>query len=82
VHVHQDRLLLGTLPAAHEGSLDVFIPVISSQEKANSAKDHFGVSDMRVVVPKKAGIRWDSQPALAQHCEAAKCGNGIGVEMN
>jgi hypothetical protein len=30
VHVHQDPLLLGTLPAALEGSLDIFNPMMAS----------------------------------------------------
>jgi hypothetical protein len=59
VHVHQDPLLLGTLPAALEGSLDVFIAVIASQGKADPAKDHFRVSSGRIVVLEKAGIRQD-----------------------
>jgi hypothetical protein len=82
VHVHQDPLLLGTLPAALEGSLDIFIPVIALQGKADPTKDHLVVSGRRVVIPEKADIQWDSQPALTQHYEAAKCGNGVGVEMN
>jgi hypothetical protein len=64
VHVHQDPLLLDTLPAALEGSLDVSIPVIVSQGKVDPAKDRFGVLGMRVVVPENASIRWDSQPVL------------------
>jgi hypothetical protein len=82
VHVRQDSLLLGTLLAALEGSLDVFIPVIALQGKANPTEDRLGVSGRRVVIPEKAGIRWDSQPALTQHYEAAKCENSVGVEMN
>jgi hypothetical protein len=82
VHVHQDPPLLSTLLAALEGSLDIFIPVIMSQEKANPTEDHLGVSGRRVVVPEKAGIQWDSQPTLAQHYEASKCGNDVGVEIN
>jgi hypothetical protein len=65
MHVHKDPLLLGTLPAALEGSLDVFIPVFASQEKADPTKDCLGVSGKRVVVSEKAGIQRDSQPALA-----------------
>jgi hypothetical protein len=65
MHVHKDPLLLGTLPAALEGSLDVFILVFASQEKADPTKDCLGVSGKRVVVPEKAGIQRDSQPALA-----------------
>jgi hypothetical protein len=60
VHVHLDPLLLDTLPATLEGSLDVFIPAIVSQGKANPAKDNFGVSSRRVVVLEKFGVRWDS----------------------
>jgi hypothetical protein len=82
VHVHQDPLLLGTLPAALEGSLDVFIHVYPSQGKADLNEDCLGVSGKRVVVPEKAGIRRDSQPVLAQHYKAAKCRNSIGIEMN
>jgi hypothetical protein len=74
--------LHGTLQATLEGSLDVFIPAIASKEKADPAKYHLGVLGRRVVVPEKAGIRWSLQPALAQHYEAAKCGNDVGVEMN
>jgi hypothetical protein len=67
MHVHKNPLLLGTLPAALEGSLDIFIPVFASQGKANPVEDYLGVSGMRVVVPEKVGIRRDSQLALAQH---------------
>jgi hypothetical protein len=81
-HIHQDPLLLGTLPAALEGSFDVLIPTIMSQGKADHAEDCLGISGGRVVILEKASIRWDSQPALAQHYEAAKCKNNIGVEMN
>jgi hypothetical protein len=59
VHVHQDPLLLYTLLTSFEGSLDVFIPAITLQGKADPAKNHFGVSDRRVVVPEKAGIQRD-----------------------
>jgi hypothetical protein len=55
---------MGTLPAALEGSLDVFIPALASQGKADPTKDYLGVSGRRVVVPEKAGIRRDSQSAL------------------
>jgi hypothetical protein len=81
MHVHKDLLLLGTLPAALEGSPDVFTPVFASQGKADPAKDFLGLSGRRVVVPEKADIRRDSQPALVQHYEAAKCRNNIGIEM-
>jgi hypothetical protein len=73
---------LGTLPAAFEGGLDVFIPAVASQGKADPAEDCLSVSDRRIIVPEKASIRRDSQPALAQHYEAAKCRDDVGVEMN
>jgi hypothetical protein len=60
MHVHKDPLLLGTLPAALKGSLDVFIPVFVSQGKFDPTKDCLGVSGSRVVVPEKADIRRDS----------------------
>jgi hypothetical protein len=82
MHVHKDPLLLGTLTAALEGSLDVFIPAFASQGKTDPTEDCLGVSGRRVVVPEKAGIQRDSQSALAQHYEAAKCRNSVGVEMN
>jgi hypothetical protein len=82
MHVHKDPLLLDTLPAALEGSLNVFIPAFASQEKADPAEDCLGVSGRRVVVSEKAGIRRDFQAALAQHYEAAKCRNNVGIEMN
>jgi hypothetical protein len=82
IHVNKNPLLLGTLPAALEGSLDVFIPMFASQGKADPAEDCLGVSGRRVVVPEKAGIQRDFQPALSQHYEAAKCRNDISVEMN
>jgi hypothetical protein len=82
VHVHQDPPLLGTLPTALEDRFDVFIPMITSQGKADPTEDHLGVSGRRVIVPEKAGFQWDSQPALAQHYEVAKCRNNVGVEMN
>jgi hypothetical protein len=37
---------------------------------------------MRVVILEKAGIQRDSQLALAQHYEVAKCRNNVGVEVN
>jgi hypothetical protein len=82
MHVHKNPPLLGTLPATLEGSLDVFIPAFVSQGKADPAEDCLGVSGRRVVVLEKAGIWRDSQPALAQHYEAAKCRNSLGVEVN
>jgi hypothetical protein len=82
MHVHKDPLLLSTLPAAIEGSLDIFIPVFASQEKADPVEDCLGVSGRRVVVPEKVAIQRDSQLALSQYYEAAKCRNNVGVEMN
>jgi hypothetical protein len=82
MHIYKNPLLLGTLPAALEGGLDVFIPAVASQGKVDPVEDYLGVSARRIIVPEKASIRRDSQPALAQHYEAAKCQNGIGVEMN
>jgi hypothetical protein len=55
---------------------------MQSQGKADPTEDRLGISGRRVVVPEKADIRWDSQLALTQHYEAAKCGNNVGVEMN
>jgi hypothetical protein len=52
MHVHKNPPLLGTLPAALEGSLDVFIPTLASQGKADPTEDCLGVSGRRVVVPK------------------------------
>jgi hypothetical protein len=60
VHAHQDPLLLGTLLAALEGSLDVLIPVIASQGKANPAEDRLGVLGRRVVIAEMVVILWDS----------------------
>jgi hypothetical protein len=60
MHAHQDPLLLGTLPAALEGSLDVLIPVIASQGKVNPAEDRLGVSGRRVVIAEMVVILWDS----------------------
>jgi hypothetical protein len=82
MYVHKNPPLLGTLLATLEGSLNVFIPALTSQGKADPAEDCLGVSGRRVVVPEKAGIRRDSQPALTQHYEATKCRNDIGVEVN
>jgi hypothetical protein len=82
MHVHKIPLLLGTLPATLEGSLDVFIPAFVSQGKADPAKDCLGVSGRRVVVPEKTGIQRDSQPTLTQHYEAARCRNSVSVEVN
>jgi hypothetical protein len=56
MHIHKNPLLLGTLPASLEGGLDVFIPVVASQEKADPTEDCFGVSGRRIIVPEKASI--------------------------
>jgi hypothetical protein len=56
MHVHKDPPLLGTLPVALEGNIDVFIPTLASQGKADPVEDCLGVSGRRVVVPEKAGI--------------------------
>jgi hypothetical protein len=53
MHVHKNPPLVGTLPAALEGSLDVFIPMFMSQEKAEPVEDCRGVSGKRVVVQKR-----------------------------
>jgi hypothetical protein len=82
MHIHKNPLLLGTLPASLEGGLDVFIPVVASQGKADPTEDCFGVSGRRIIVPEKASIWRDSQPTLAQHYEAVKCRDDVGVEMN
>jgi hypothetical protein len=82
MHVHKNPPLLGTLPTALEGRLDIFIPALESQGKVDPAKDCLGVSGRRVVIPEKAGIQRNSQPALTQHYEAAKCRNGVVVEVN
>jgi hypothetical protein len=82
MHIHKNSLLLGTLPATLEGGLDVSIPAVASQGKTDPAEDCLGVSGKRIIVPEKTSIRWDSQPALTQHYEAAKWRNSIEVEMN
>jgi hypothetical protein len=41
-----------------------------------------GVSGRIIIVPEKAIIQRDSQLVVAQHYDAAKCRNGVGVEMN
>jgi hypothetical protein len=81
MHVHKNPPLLGTLPAALKGSLDVFIPVLASHGKADPTEDCLSVSVKRVVVLEKAGIQRNSQP-LTQHYKAAKCRNNVGVEVN
>jgi hypothetical protein len=73
MHIYKNPLMLGTLPVALEGGLDVFIPAVASQGKADPVKDCLGVSGMRIIVLEKASIWRDSQLALAQHYEAAKC---------
>jgi hypothetical protein len=82
MYIYKNPLLLGAFPAALESGLDVSIPAVASQRKADPTKDCLGVSDRRIIVPEKASIRRDSQPALAQHYKAAKCQNGVGVEMH
>jgi hypothetical protein len=82
MHVYKNPPLLGTLPAALEGSLDVFFPALVSQGKADPTEDCLAVSGKRVVVPEKAGIRRNSEPAFTQHYEVVKCRNDIGVEVN
>jgi hypothetical protein len=82
VLVHKNPPLLGTLPAAFEGSLDIFIPTLATQGKADPAEDGLGVSGRRVIIPEKAGIRRESQPTLTQHYKATKCRNDVGVEVN
>jgi hypothetical protein len=56
--------MLGTLPAALEGSIDVFIPTLASQGKVDPVEDYLGVSGRRVIVSEKAGIWKNSQPSL------------------
>jgi hypothetical protein len=82
MHIHKIPLLLSTLPVALEGGLDVFIPAVASQRKADPTENYLGVSGRRIIVPGKASIQRDFQPALTQHYEAAKCRDIIGVEMN
>jgi hypothetical protein len=82
MHIHKNPLLPGTLPAALEGGLDVFILAVASQGKVDPTENCLGVSSRRIIVPEKASIWRDSQLALTQHYEAAKCQNGDGVEMN
>jgi hypothetical protein len=63
MHIYQNPLLLDTFPAALEGGLDVFIPTVASQRKADPAKDCIGESGRRIIVLEKASIRRDSQPS-------------------
>jgi hypothetical protein len=81
MHIYKNPLLLDTFPAALEGGLDVFIPAVASERKADPTKDCLGVSGRRIIVLEKASIRRDSKPALTQHYETAKRWNDIGVEM-
>jgi hypothetical protein len=71
MHIYQNPLLLGTLPTTLESGLDVFIPAVASQGKADPTKDCLGVSGRRIIVPEKASIWKDSHPALAQHYKTA-----------
>jgi hypothetical protein len=73
MHIHKNPFLLGTLPTALEGGIDIFIHTVASQGKIDPAENCFGVSGRRIIVTEKANIRRDSQPALAQHYEVAKC---------
>jgi hypothetical protein len=81
MHIHKNPLLLGTLPAALEGGLDVFIPMVSSQGKRFRRKLSWCIGQDNNST-KKAIIQRDSQLAVTQHYDAAKCQNGFGVEMN
>jgi hypothetical protein len=60
MHIYKNPLLLGTLPAALEGGLDVFIHAVASQGKADPVKKCLDVSGRRIIVPEKASIRRDS----------------------
>jgi hypothetical protein len=60
MHIYKNPLMLGTLPVALEGGLDVFIPAVASQGKADPAENCLGVSGMRIIVPEKASIQRDS----------------------
>ncbi len=82
MHIYKNPLLLGTFLVALEGGLDIFIHTVASQGKTDPAEDCLAVSGRRIIVPEKDSIWRDSQPPLAQHYEAAKCRNGVGVEMN
>jgi hypothetical protein len=56
MHIYKNPLLLGTFSTALEGGLDVFIPAVTSQGKADPAEDCLGVSGRRIIVPEKASI--------------------------
>jgi hypothetical protein len=56
MHIHKNPLPLDTLPAALEVVLDVFIPAVMSQGKADPAEDFLGVSGRRIIVPENASI--------------------------
>jgi hypothetical protein len=57
MHIYKNPLLLGTFPVALEGGIDVSIPVVASQGKADPAEYCLGVSGWRIIVPEKASIR-------------------------
>jgi hypothetical protein len=82
MHINKNPLLLGTLPVALEGGLDVFIPVFASQGEVDPTEDRLGVSGRRIIMSEKASIWRDSQSALTKHYKAAKCRNSVGIEMN
>jgi hypothetical protein len=56
MHIYKNQLLLGTLPVALEGGLDVFIPAVASLGKADPTEDCLGVPDRRIIVLEKASI--------------------------
>jgi hypothetical protein len=72
MYIYKNPLLLGAFSVALEGGLDVSVPTVVSQRKADPTEDCLGVSDKRIIVLEKASIRRDSQPALTQHYEATK----------
>jgi hypothetical protein len=57
MHIYKNPLLLGAFPAALEGGLDVSVPAVASQRKADPTEDCLGVSGRRIIVPEKASIR-------------------------
>jgi hypothetical protein len=59
VHIHKNPFLLGTLLAALECGLDVFIPAVTSQGKVDPTEYYLGVSDRRIIVQEKVSIRRD-----------------------